>query len=155
MRKAIQGFAIAAAFAFCSYASSAKASLIYVSVFNGELQTIDTTTRVTTLIGNTDVVLSDIAFSPSGTLFGVDFINNTNLYTISLAPGLTTTTLVGSLGGVFVNALGFDSAGVLYGAGRNTLFTINTSTGPQCQQRSPLGLNRPPGGPTDDHAIAL
>jgi hypothetical protein len=27
--------------------------------------------------------------------------------------------------------------------------------GPQCQQRSPLGLNRPPGGPTDDHAIAL
>jgi SAM-dependent methyltransferase len=26
---------------------------------------------------------------------------------------------------------------------------------PQCQQRSPLGLTRPPGGPTDDHAIAL
>jgi hypothetical protein len=26
---------------------------------------------------------------------------------------------------------------------------------PQCQQRSPLGLTRPPGGPTDDHATAL
>ncbi len=26
---------------------------------------------------------------------------------------------------------------------------------PQLQQRSPLGLTRPPGGPTDDHAIAL
>jgi hypothetical protein len=26
---------------------------------------------------------------------------------------------------------------------------------PLCQQRSPLGLTRPPGGPTDDHATAL
>jgi hypothetical protein len=26
---------------------------------------------------------------------------------------------------------------------------------PQCQQRSPLGLTRPPGGPTDDYATAL
>ena len=26
---------------------------------------------------------------------------------------------------------------------------------PHCQQRSPLGLIRPPGGPTDDHATAL
>jgi hypothetical protein len=26
---------------------------------------------------------------------------------------------------------------------------------PQCQQRSPLGLTRPPGGLTDDHATAL
>ena len=26
---------------------------------------------------------------------------------------------------------------------------------PQCQQRSPLGLTRPPGGPTDNHATAL
>ena len=26
---------------------------------------------------------------------------------------------------------------------------------PQCQQRSPLGLTRPPGGQNDDHATAL
>lgn len=30
-----------------------------------------------------------------------------------------------------------------------------TASRPQCQQRSPLGLTRPPGGPTDDHATAL
>ena len=26
---------------------------------------------------------------------------------------------------------------------------------PHCQQSCPLGLTRPPGGPTDDHATAL
>ena len=32
---------------------------------------------------------------------------------------------------------------------------LTADQAPQCQQRSPLGLTRPPGGPTDDHATAL
>jgi hypothetical protein len=32
---------------------------------------------------------------------------------------------------------------------------LNRTQFPHCQQRSPLGLTRPPGGPTDDHATAL
>ncbi len=32
---------------------------------------------------------------------------------------------------------------------------VEESLLPQCQQRSPLGLTRPPGGLTDDHATAL
>jgi hypothetical protein len=138
MRKAIQGFAISVAFAICSYASSAKATLIYVSTFDRGVTTIDTTTQVTTRIGNTgNIILLDIAFSPGGTLFGVDIRNlyTIDVNTIDVATGLLATTLVGSLGVTNVNALGFDSAGVLYGAQGNTLFTINTSTG----AASPVG----------------
>jgi hypothetical protein len=32
---------------------------------------------------------------------------------------------------------------------------VNIDRDPQCQQRSPLGLTRPPGGLTNDHATAL
>ncbi len=130
MRKRVQGLAFSTALTIFSFGSSAKAALIYVSTIN-QLQTIDTTTQATTLIGNTGVVLLDIAFSPGGTLFGVGL---DSLFSVNPSTGQTT--LIGDLGdGPFVNALGFDRAGVLYGAGNNTLFTINTSTG----AASPVG----------------
>jgi hypothetical protein len=56
-----------------------------------------------------------------------------------------------------VRALGGRGAGAgPFGPGDvRGVMAMETEARPQCQQRSPLGLTRPPGGPTDDHAIAL
>ena len=52
--------------------------------------------------------------------------------------------------------LGWCSAELLHGAGHALLRAmVDNDGGPHCQQSCPLGLTRPPGGPTDDHATAL
>jgi hypothetical protein len=48
----------------------------------------------------------------------------------------------------------------MYGGGARGSFdnnrgSFNNDRVPHCQQSCPLGLTRPPGGPTDDHATAL
>jgi hypothetical protein len=96
----------------------------------GNLGTVDISTGTVTLIGNSGVVLTDIAFSPTGVLYGVDF---NNLYTINTSTGHAS--VVGSLGAAFdANALVFGSDGTLYtattnGSGTNALYTINPATG--------------------------
>lgn len=124
MRLGIRGFAVSIAFATSFLGSGANAALIFVSTANSQLQTIDIASHATTLIGNAGAVLFDITFSPSGALFRTD---SDNSYAVDCATAPAT--LIGSLGIPFVNALGFDSAGVLYGAGEDSLFTINTSMG--------------------------
>jgi hypothetical protein len=93
---------------------------------SGDLFKINTATGSATLIGNMGAVMTDIAFSPSGELFGVTF---TDLYSID--PTTAASTLIGSLGINDSNALEFVPDGRLFLASRNStlLRTVNTTTG--------------------------
>ncbi len=72
--------------------------------------------------------MTDLAFDPSGNLYGISF---TNLYQINSTTAQTT--LVGSLRltGVNANALVFGTDGTLYAAANNTtnLYSVNVATG--------------------------
>jgi hypothetical protein len=91
---------------------------------DGNLYTTDSATAATTLIGNTGIIPFDIAFSPSGQLYGVD--QGSALYKINATTAAST--LVGNTN-AFINGLDFRSNGVLYGSGEDNLYTIDTSTG--------------------------
>jgi hypothetical protein len=91
----------------------------------GNLGIVNANTGAVTNIGNFGIgeAMTDIAFDPSGNLWGITF---TDLYKINA--GTAATTHVGSLGGPSVNSLTFASDGTLYAANTN-LYTINTTTG--------------------------
>ena len=72
----------------------------------GNIGTVDLTTQSVTVIGNAGVVLTDIAFSPSGNLYGNSF---TNLYSVSTTTGVATN--IGATGVTDLNALVFGSTG--------------------------------------------
>jgi hypothetical protein len=113
----------------CALFSAAVAALaaptLWVSTGGAGLATVDVATGATSLIGSTGTALTDIAFSPSGDLYGISF---SNLYKVNSGTGATT--LVGGLGSVSgtANALVFGSDGTLYMAG-SSLYSVNTSTG--------------------------
>jgi streptogramin lyase len=90
----------------------------------GNLYTTDSATAATTLVGNTGIAPFDIAFSPSGQLYGLDA--GTALYQID--PNTAAATYVGATG-AFINGLDFRATGVLYGTGQDSLYTIDTTTG--------------------------
>jgi hypothetical protein len=102
------------------------APIMWVDDASGNLGTVDVATGNVTLIGNTGIVLTDIAFDPSGNLFGISF---TNLYKINSTTAATT--LVGPHGVPGGNALVFGSDGTLFSAGfsSTSLFRINPATG--------------------------
>lgn len=93
---------------------------------SGNLYKVNTATGAATFIGNMGTVMTDIAFSPSGSLFGVTF---TDLYRID--PNTGASTLIGSLGVNDSNALEFDLNGTLFMAsfGSTLLRTVDTTTG--------------------------
>jgi len=96
---------------------------------SGLLGTVDAQTGATHLIGNMGVVMTDIAYSPTGVLYGLSF---TDLYTIN--PQTAAVTLIGPHGIPAANALVFDTGGTLYAAGVSTfLYTINPATGASIQ----------------------
>ena len=104
-----------------------------VPVFTGEyfagdqnagLWKVDTTTGDATLVGTMGTVMTDIAFSPSGDLFGIDF---NRLFSID--PTTAASTFIAGLGETFANALDFDAAGTLFSVSSDQLRTVNTSTG--------------------------
>lgn len=90
-----------------------------------QLAKVDVSTGATTVVGNTNVFLTDIAFDPSGNLYGIDF---GSLYSVD--QNTAQATLIGALGAVagFANALVFGADGTLYMAG-STLYKVNTGTG--------------------------
>lgn len=97
----------------------------FISDDTGNLFSIDPSSgAVLAFIGQTAEVMFDIAFDPSGNLYGVD--STDNLYRIDVSTA--TATLIGSLG-VFANSLEFRSDGALFAAGYNTIYSVNTSTG--------------------------
>ncbi|MBA4178079.1 MAG: hypothetical protein C0505_16205 [Leptothrix sp. (in: Bacteria)] len=90
-----------------------------------QLATVDVATGATTVVGNTNVFLTDIAFDPTGNLWGISF---SDFYSVDKTNG--NATLVGSLGSFAgtANALVFGADGTLYMAG-SSLYKVNTSTG--------------------------
>lgn len=76
-------------------------------------------------LGETARVITDIAFVPEGTLYGITF---TTLVRIHPATG--STTVIGSLGVSGANALAADANGRLFGASeQGTFFEIDRGTG--------------------------
>ncbi len=100
--------------------------VLWVNDVNGNIGTVDVGTGLATLIGNSGVDLSDIAFDPSGNLYGVSFWD---LYRINQTTGAAT--LVGPLGVGSMNALVFASDGTLYAAAYAStgLYSVNVATG--------------------------
>lgn len=99
---------------------------LWVSDAASTLGTVDVSTGSVSVIGNMGVTMTDLAFDPSGNLYGISF---TNLYQINSTTAQTT--LVGSLGLAGANALVFGTDGTLYAAADNTtnLYSVNTVTG--------------------------
>jgi len=104
----------------------AAAPFLYVHDSRGTLGRIRVSDGLVDIIGEMDVVMTDIAFSPEGLLFG---LNADALYQIDLVTA--DVELIGGhsiLGG---NALVFAADGTLYGAGGfvDGLFEMNLETG--------------------------
>jgi hypothetical protein len=130
MKKWIQAFL---AVAFVAILVQAAHASVYIADIYGNLGKVDTTTGVTSTIGNMGVALTDITADPSSSgqwLWGVD---STNLYRINALTAATT--VVGSLGSgpnSGSNALVVNpSTGIVYLASTASkfLFTVDTTTG--------------------------
>src|SRR5262245_12438887 len=100
--------------------------IMYVDDANGVLGTVDVATGTVSVIGSTGQILTDIAFDPTGHLYGITF---SQLFSINAATGAAT--LIGNLNLSGANALVFGSNGTLYAAAFNSndLYTVNTATG--------------------------
>jgi hypothetical protein len=113
---------IGAWIALAAFANVAHAGpTLWIDDVSGKLGKIDVETGVAQIVGQ-GTVMSDIAFSPDGQLFGVAF---NSLYKIDATNAQST--FVGNLG-TSLNSLVFAPNGTLYGA-NNSLYTINPSTG--------------------------
>lgn len=100
--------------------------IMYVDDSGGNLATVDVVTGNVNVIGNMGVVMTDIAFSPTGSLFGITF---SGVYSIN--PTTAAASFIGNHSISGGNALVFASDGTLYGAGfsSTSLFSINPLTG--------------------------
>jgi hypothetical protein len=97
---------------------------------NTSLFTINKTTGVATLVGQISPdSITDIAFSPSGTLYAWDAATtNGGLMTVDIATGAGTLVKSGLTAVADIRALRFDAAGNLYAAGLTNFYTINPAT---------------------------
>lgn len=102
--------------------TASAAPILWIGDSQGNLGTVDVASGTVNVIGNMGPVMTDIAFDPSGNLYGITF---GNLYSINQTTAAAT--LIGNLG-ISANSLVFDSAGTLYAA-NNALYSVNTSTG--------------------------
>jgi hypothetical protein len=105
--------------------SSIAHAAIFVSTSSGQVGTVDPSTGLFTSV-SISTAFSELAFSNEGNLFG---ITPSQLYKIDLSSG--TSSSIGNLGISTMNALGFSSDNVLYGASWATtgLYKIDTLTG--------------------------
>ena len=132
--------AIAAALLSGAALAAQTAPTLWLSTGLNQLATVDVANGNTTVIGLTIPFMADIAFSPTGALYGISF---SQLYSIDKTNA--NTTLIGNLGGVSgtANALVFGADGTLYMAG-STLYTLNISTG--AATAVGLGIGKQSGG---------
>ena len=96
--------------------------ILYIDDVDGKLGTVDVATGAVTVIGDTGQDLVDIAFDPSGKLYGITF---GQLFSINKATAAAT--LIGSLG-ASLNSLVFGADGTLYAA-NSGLYKIDVNTG--------------------------
>jgi hypothetical protein len=121
--KQIARMILGAAVGLAMVGKALAAPVLWVGDSRGQLGTVDVATGAAVVIGNMGHVMTDIAFDPSGNLWGVD---GASLYMIDATTAAAT--LVGGTNTGFINSLVFGSNGTLYAAG-SSLFTLNTSTG--------------------------
>jgi len=93
---------------------------------SGNLFTVDIGTGASSLIGNSGIDFTDIAFNSTGQLYGIDF---SQLYSIN--PTTASATLIGAVtsAGNGMNALVFDQYDVLWAASTTNVITIDPGTG--------------------------
>lgn len=96
--------------------------ILWVGDSDGTLGTVDVASGTATVVGEMPVTMTDIAFDPSGNLWGISF---NQLYRIDKTTAGVA--LVGNLG-ISANSLVFGADGTLYAANTN-LYTLNTTTG--------------------------
>ena len=108
-------------------ASPAIAGKIYIGDDSTTIGVVDTGTGTVDQTFSMDRTFTDIAFDPSGNLWGITF---DNLYRINLGAG-TSAVVLGPSFGIGLNSLVFDSAGAAYAMANNStnLYTVNTGTG--------------------------
>ena len=113
-------------FALIGTAGALPTAPLWIHDSNGNLGTYDFNSGIVTVIGNMGPVMTDIAYDPSGNLFGITF---SSLYSID--PTTAGTSLIGSHRISGGNARVFGSDGTWYGAGHRTpnLFSIDVTTG--------------------------
>jgi hypothetical protein len=105
----------------------AFAQVLHIHDTSNRLGTVDIGTGAVSIIGTMGGdVMTDIAFDPTGNLFGLSF---TNLYRIN--PFTAAVTPIGAHGVPGGNALVFGTDGTLYAAGTSStnLYTLSTTTG--------------------------
>jgi hypothetical protein len=113
-----------------SVPSFAEAGIVsWVVDADQRLATVDVDTGAVSVVTTVSVALSDIAFSPSGVLFGISPFNAASLYRVNLSNGEATR--VGDTRIVGANGLAFDEAGRLFAsaAGSSSLFLVNSANG--------------------------
>jgi hypothetical protein len=130
-RQALQSGSVVSAAATLT----AVPSFFYVVDYVGNLGTVDVGTGSSTLIGNTGYILTDLAFTSSGAMWGNDF---SNLFSID--PVTAVVSRVGALGVGGMNALVGNGNGLLAASGTSTsLYSVNTSTGAATALTGSLG----------------
>ena len=103
-------------------AGANAAPVLWIDDGAGRLGKVDVATGTVTMVGNMGAVMTDIAFDPTGNLYGITF---GSLYSINSTTAAST--FIGNLG-TSLNSLVFRADGTLYGA-NSSLYSINTSTG--------------------------
>ena len=78
--KLLRSSLLAACLCLSVLGRASAAPILYIDDENGVLGTVDVATGVATVIGSTGVALTDIAFAPTGELYGISF---TDLYKIN------------------------------------------------------------------------
>lgn len=103
-------------------------TVLYIDDISGQLGSVDINTGSVKVIGQLPILMSDIAFAPDGSLYGINLFDS-DLWRVD--PTTAAGTDVGFTGTNLLNALVFGKNGVLYAAGENNsdLYSINPSTG--------------------------
>lgn len=121
------------------YTCTAPASGILAVVDTAtNLGTVNVSTESSTVTGSSGIVLTDVARTSTGAMYGIDF---SNLYSIN--PGTGARTLIGPLGGGGngMNALVGYGANLLAASVNSTsLFSVNASTGVATPLTGSLGF---------------
>lgn len=118
------GFLLLAMASIAAVPTAMAAPILTVTDVNGTIGQVDVATGDVTVIGNAGVVLTDIAYDPSGNLFGISF---TTLYSLDTVTGAAS--LIGETGALSMNSLVFGPDGTLYTAGFGELSTLDIATG--------------------------
>jgi hypothetical protein len=121
---------VAVALALTPLAVPAVAVPLYVTDSANHLLKVDVATAQVEDVVSIGAQLTDIAFAPTGRLYG---ITRDYLYEIDPTDGWSTLVGPHGFGGLFnpygLDSLAFGADGVLYAAGNNILISIDTHTG--------------------------